>query len=216
MPEAAPKRSERMRDKIFKSGFRFKIHSSSTAHEQPSPAGNSRGPEPLVPPLNTNGSAVPDSDSTTRIRSLTISDERAALPPHQDRNQFQSHAATTDTDLWTIALESRPNDERAAIITTTTSGPDLNILERLSDELKQKRDQCEQKRLKVEFHGQQIVMRDVVDKALIWINKFKEIGDIAVQYDPVHAALPWAGVRFILQVSLNTYFLIFRLLLRLS
>jgi len=27
--------------------------------------------------------------------------------------------------------------------------------------------------------------------------QLKEIGDIVVQYDPVHAVLPWAGVRFI-------------------
>lgn len=177
MPETAPKQSERFKDKFSKFGFRSKFHSSSTAHEQPS------RPEPLVPPLNVTGSAVPNPDLTTRIHS-------------------QSHATTTD--LWTVALESRPDEERAAILTTTASGPDLDILERLSDELKHKRDQCEQKSLKVEFHGQQIVIRDVLEKALAWINKFKEIGDIVVQYDPVHAALPWAGVRFLLQVSLNT------------
>lgn len=33
------------------------------------------------------------------------------------------------------------------------------------------------------------------------VNKFKEIGDVAVQYDPSHAALPWVGVRMVLQVS---------------
>ena len=32
-------------------------------------------------------------------------------------------------------------------------------------------------------------------------NKFKELGDIAVQYDTGHASLPWAGIRFILQVT---------------
>ncbi|KAI5460114.1 hypothetical protein BGZ63DRAFT_406059 [Mariannaea sp. PMI_226] len=39
----------------------------------------------------------------------------------------------------------------------------------------------------------------VMGKIVSWLNKFKEIGDIAVQYDPIHAALPWAGVRFLLQ-----------------
>ncbi|CAG9956002.1 unnamed protein product [Clonostachys rosea f. rosea IK726] len=28
--------------------------------------------------------------------------------------------------------------------------------------------------------------------------KFKEVGDIAVNFDPVHAALPWAAFRFLL------------------
>ncbi|MCJ1224751.1 hypothetical protein MMC12_001396, partial [Toensbergia leucococca] len=36
-----------------------------------------------------------------------------------------------------------------------------------------------------------------------WIDIFKQVGDSAVQYDPVHAALPWAGVRFLLQIAVN-------------
>jgi hypothetical protein len=39
-----------------------------------------------------------------------------------------------------------------------------------------------------------------MDKIITWIDKFIRIGDCAVQYDPIHAALPWAGVRALLQV----------------
>lgn len=35
------------------------------------------------------------------------------------------------------------------------------------------------------------------------MEKFKGVGDVAVQYDPGHAALPWAAIRFLLQVSTN-------------
>ena len=56
---------------------------------------------------------------------------------------------------------------------------------------------------KVRFRGEDVVLPDVGMKILRWIDKFKNIGDIIVQYDPVHAALPWAGFRFLLQVSLN-------------
>ena len=38
---------------------------------------------------------------------------------------------------------------------------------------------------------------------MVWIRKFVEVGDIAIQYDPGHAALPWAAIRFLLQVSIN-------------
>ncbi|KAH6962195.1 hypothetical protein BKA56DRAFT_598467 [Ilyonectria sp. MPI-CAGE-AT-0026] len=34
-----------------------------------------------------------------------------------------------------------------------------------------------------------------------WLNKFKEVGDTIVQYDPGYAALPWALFRFILQAA---------------
>jgi hypothetical protein len=39
------------------------------------------------------------------------------------------------------------------------------------------------------------------EKFLNWMDRFKEIGDIVVQFDPVHAALPWAAVRLLLKVD---------------
>ena len=38
------------------------------------------------------------------------------------------------------------------------------------------------------------------------MQKFKEIGDIAVQHDPVHASLPWADVRLLLEVRAVSVF----------
>ena len=55
---------------------------------------------------------------------------------------------------------------------------------------------------KVRFRGEELVLRDVGMGILHWIDKFKQIGDV-VQFDPTHAALPWAGFRFLLQVDLN-------------
>lgn len=49
--------------------------------------------------------------------------------------------------------------------------------------------------------GQTVILRDLFSKIAVWIDRFKEIGDIVVQYDPAHAALAWAGVRFLLQVN---------------
>ena len=54
---------------------------------------------------------------------------------------------------------------------------------------------------KIPFNGEQIVMRDIGMKILRWADRFKHIGDIIVQYDPGHIALPWAGFRFLLQVK---------------
>lgn len=48
-----------------------------------------------------------------------------------------------------------------------------------------------------------VVLRDLFSKIVVWIDRFKQVGDIAVQYDPTHAALPWAGVRFLLQVIIR-------------
>jgi len=47
------------------------------------------------------------------------------------------------------------------------------------------------------------MLSDIYAKITKWVKNFVEVGDIAVQYDPVHAALPWAAVRLILQSSFN-------------
>lgn len=65
-----------------------------------------------------------------------------------------------------------------------------------------KKEQCIRKRWTIKKRkGGTLILRDVFEKIAVWAQKFREIGDIAVQYDPVHAALPWAGVRLLLQVS---------------
>lgn len=46
-----------------------------------------------------------------------------------------------------------------------------------------------------------IILRDVFSKIAGWVEKFVAVGDVAVQYDPGHAALPWAAVRLVLQAS---------------
>lgn len=51
--------------------------------------------------------------------------------------------------------------------------------------------------------GEFIVIRDVFGKTITWIEKIKGIGDTIVQYDPGHAALPWAAARLLLQVSVS-------------
>ena len=45
-----------------------------------------------------------------------------------------------------------------------------------------------------------IIIRDLLEKVSFWVSKFKEAVDVAVQFDPLHASLPWAAVRSLLQV----------------
>ena len=48
--------------------------------------------------------------------------------------------------------------------------------------------------------GKIIVVRDVLEKIAGWIDRFKAVGDAAVQAKPEIASLAWAGVRFLLTV----------------
>lgn len=42
-----------------------------------------------------------------------------------------------------------------------------------------------------------------IDRGVGVLTQFLVAGDVAVSFDPVHAALPWAGIRVILVVSLS-------------
>lgn len=59
-------------------------------------------------------------------------------------------------------------------------------------------------------NGQKVIVRDLLAKVVKWVNHFKAVADVAIQYDPVHAALPWAGFRFLLNVRLLVSMLLLR------
>ena len=108
-------------------------------------------------------------------------------------------------DLWASALKDLTKSDREQL--TFYDGQNrLDILSDLQVLTESAKEQCIKKRWRFTRpgrNGETIVMRDIFNKMVVWINVFKQIGDTAVQYDPGHAALPWAGVRFILQVAVG-------------
>ena len=50
-------------------------------------------------------------------------------------------------------------------------------------------------------NGETIILRDVMEKIIVWVERFIAVGDAAIQYDPAHAAPAWAAIRFVLQVK---------------
>ena len=79
--------------------------------------------------------------------------------------------------------------------------PSVNINDVL-ESVERRRQECIDKQWTVPRgkNKNAVVLRDVFTKIAVWINKFIAVGDIAVQYDPGHAALPWALIRFLLKV----------------
>ena len=77
----------------------------------------------------------------------------------------------------------------------------LGILSDLLEVTEKSRKECIKKRWRYTRNsGETVIFVDLFGKIVKWIDLFKQVGDAAVQYDSVHAALPWAGVRFLLQV----------------
>ena len=100
--------------------------------------------------------------------------------------------------MWRQALDKLSEDDKEVLQSTEAGGPELvDDIVRIAEESKFA---CQQNQRKFRFRGKDIVVRDVAYKLITWVDKFKAVGDTAIQYDPVHAALPWAGIRFLLQV----------------
>ena len=103
---------------------------------------------------------------------------------------------------WAEAATTLDDDDLDMIQFLNT--PLLDTLNMVLADVRVKRKNCLERRWRFKKrNGEVVILRDVLDKVMVWVNKFKEIGDMAIQYDPVHAALPWAGIRFLLQVSLK-------------
>ena len=92
-------------------------------------------------------------------------------------------------DLWADAAGQLSDEDKQHI---NFNQPDkLQILVELRADAELSKQISIERRWKfVRKSGETVVIRDVFGKIVRWIDTFKQIGDIAVQYDPAHASLP--------------------------
>ena len=102
-------------------------------------------------------------------------------------------------NLWQKALQDLDEEDKANVDFSNSNK--LDILKDILAIAEDKRQVCLEKRWKYRKGKKEVIIRDQLEKIVGWVDKFKQIGDQAMQYDPGHAALPWAGVRFLLQVT---------------
>ncbi|GLA47313.1 hypothetical protein AnigIFM63604_001510 [Aspergillus niger] len=109
------------------------------------------------------------------------------------------------TSLWARALSALPDkDQRMFRTSGTASAPVSQILADIIAAIETQRDRCKRHKWStISIGGKELIIRDVCAKIVACVNKFASVVDVVVSYDPVHAALPWAGVRFVLQLFLN-------------
>lgn len=105
-------------------------------------------------------------------------------------------------NIWAYVAEALPPSGQLPI---DLNDPTIsNSVEDVLQYAKLMRERCDEKRWRYRNKkGEEVILRDVFAKIVTWVDKFKQVGDTIVQYDPVHAALPWAAVRFVLQIAVN-------------
>ncbi|KAF7889956.1 uncharacterized protein EAF02_002371 [Botrytis sinoallii] len=112
------------------------------------------------------------------------------------------YVKTQSEDLWNEALKQVQFTNISALVAAGLERRQI-LVEILDLVQKQELKAQERKWKWKKKNGQVIIIRDIFVKLAIWIEKFKSIGDIVVQYDPIHASLPWAAVRFLLQAAIS-------------
>ena len=147
---------------------------------------------------------APPTRKRDRLRRL-LGGSSAVGPHGADHPVPTSHRADRDLggDFLNKALQLLSEQERTTIrehVLSTVGDIDSVLLGAYSA-AEDKQKLCENKRWTFTFRGHTVKLRDEADKVIRWLNRFGRVGDIAVNVDPIHAALPWAGIRFLLEVQ---------------
>ena len=129
-----------------------------------------------------------------------------AAPPIQDPPAIAS-GGTQSPNLWKKALDTLSVELKNSLDLTKVSH--TYVLSRALKEAQEKKQICARKSWTFKKrNGETIILRDVIEKIIVWVEKFIAVGDAAMQYDTAHAAPAWAAFRFVLQVNMQPLFII--------
>ncbi|KAI5794245.1 hypothetical protein FPQ18DRAFT_388611 [Pyronema domesticum] len=197
------------------------IHTTATSFSASVPAPSDPTPTPSTTLAAT---AEPSSEARSRgaIRNDSFqpdSESRFGQPPvtatvkhtaHAEVGSKEQHHNSTVTgidkaqSLWSKAFDSKELDqERKTLKGIGFQANAIDIVSDASSFVQNILNDKQENAWKIEIKGEKIVLRDIAMKLLGWMDRFKEIGDTIVQFDPVHAALPWAVFRFLLKVCMD-------------
>jgi hypothetical protein len=102
--------------------------------------------------------------------------------------------------LWEQAAEALSPTDRGNLSFEATG--DLDIIKQVLNATITRRDDVLKKRWTfTKKDGKVIILRDLTDKIIGYVQKFQAAADFLVGLDASgHAALPWAGIKFFISV----------------
>lgn len=108
------------------------------------------------------------------------------------------------SSLWEVAASR----SKKALPQEITGADPSNILLNVCDEAKARQDESERKQWKIKKpgkSGEEVKLREVYGVIVSCAEKFRDVGDLVVQADPVHTALPWLVIRTCLSAGINEH-----------
>jgi hypothetical protein len=120
--------------------------------------------------------------------------------------QFNPANTSIESSILADALEALEPDDRATVSIQLPPTKDISI-DAVFDEVythaRALQQRCKIKRWSWNYRGRQVYLFEQVGKVVQLLDRFKAVGDIVANVDPIHVGLPWAGIRFILEVRVQ-------------
>lgn len=160
-------------------------------------------------PAASNPPAPPTSASTQNAISTAAvpAASNAGLVPGSSANNPTSVPPSSSSTFATAqllqdALHHLKDEERTTIerYIPLASIDIQSAVQGAINAANDKRQACLDNRWSFTLNGKNFILREKAEKVAHWLDRFKSIGDVAVNADPVHAGLPWAGIRLLLEV----------------
>ncbi|KIW36652.1 uncharacterized protein PV06_11164 [Exophiala oligosperma] len=137
-----------------------------------------RRSDPIVPLPPSSAVLVPNPPPSST--QLPFEDRVLSLLSQQDQDIIRPHLVSLTGDIDSVIRSTFTATQQAQAISQA-------------------------KRWTTTFRGRTIVVREEVDKIVAWLDRFKDVGDLAASTDPVHVGLPWAGIRLLLEVATSEH-----------
>lgn len=201
MSGAASQPAKLSKRKRFLNGLRFPNRAPSSSSTQSStytptaPTTQS----PLPTPTRISSSFSPLSTglpATTYSIAGTVPASSQQAPSSSSSHKLLDDAfkRLSDRDHATIREQILPTSSEIGV-----------VVEQALAAAQEKQRLCLEKRWRFTFAGKEFILKDEADKVVSLLNRFKAVGDVAVNADPIHAGLPWAGIRLLLEVGSQYY-----------
>ena len=101
--------------------------------------------------------------------------------------------------LWEQAAESVVLQDKT-VAETIKADPDAQAeLRRVKEIAEDKKRACSDEQY-ARLGRSSVKMREIYQSVANWAQKFIQAGDLIAQVDPLHVGIPWAAIRFVLQV----------------
>lgn len=149
---------------------------------------------------STSGSAVTRQAPPNPRNVSSPSSIQQSHPVKEQTADDNAQVAETflSLKLWEEAAKQIPEKEEKLLrskVNISKLGELVSMRKAIMKTAEDKKRLCEEKRWNIPGF----------DAALDWLGKVKHVVDVAVSADPLNAALPWAGIKLMLEVCKEVY-----------